>query len=130
MKIYKTISYATLVFGLIGIIYGFSEYMYALKSVQYLLGNMIKGNQQLFTDPAFQAFINISIGQATAMKVLAYIAPGFILSALAIIMILLSEVICHLRGMEQITSAITENLMEVFKEDEVIELKDEVKKEG
>lgn len=130
MKIYKTISYATLSFGMIAVIYGFSEYMYALKSVQYVLGNMIKGNQQLLTDPAFQAIINIAIGQATAMKVLAYIAPGFILSALAIIMILLSEVIYHLRGMEQITSAITENLMEVFKEDEVIELKNEVKKEG
>lgn len=123
----KAFGYTTIMFGLVGIIYGFSEYMYALESVQYLLGGMIEFNPELLNDPEFQAIINIAIGQVTAMKVLTYIVPGLILVSLGVGLIFLVNIIEKLDGYSKTGNEIIQSLTGALSgEGDIIELKNEV----
>lgn len=123
----KAFGYTTIMFGLVGIIYGFSEYMYALESVQHLLGGMIQLNPELLNDPAFQAIINIAIGQATAMKVLTYIVPGLILISLGVGLIFLADIIEKLDGYSKAGNEIIQGLTGALSsENDIVELINEV----
>jgi hypothetical protein len=110
----RVIGYGLIALGIMAVIYGFSEYMYALKSVQVVLGKIIKMKPQLFNDPVYQAIINISIGQATAMKVLTYIVPGFIISGIGFILIFLDDVIKRLDGFAEAGTAVLKSLDDAF----------------
>ena len=121
----KLIGYGLITLGLMGVLYGFSEYIYALKSSQMILGKIIDMKPQLFNDPTYQAIINISIGQATAMKVLTYIVPGFIISALGFVLLYINQIIEHFEGIESVVGEVVKGLT-----DEPIVLTDEVKNDA
>jgi hypothetical protein len=114
----KVIGYGIITLGLVSVGYGFSEYMYALKSVQMILGKIIEIKPALYGDPMYQSIINIAIGQATAMKVLTYIVPGFIISSVGFISLFLDEVIQRLDSYADTGAKILDEAAKIFKADD------------
>jgi hypothetical protein len=123
----RAIGYGLIIFGMMGILYGFSEYMYALRSTQMILGRIMEMKPQLFNDPTYQAIINLAMGQSTAMKVLAYIVPGFIVAALGFMITYMDDIIKRLDGYAEAGAKVLDELNNVFNsQDEIIELTDEM----
>lgn len=107
----RVIGYGLIALGMMGVMYGFSEYMYAIKSSQMILGKIIEMKPSLFNDPTYQAIINLAISQSTTMAVSTYIAPGFILSALGFVLLYINKVIEHFEGLESVVGAVVEGFL-------------------
>lgn len=118
----KVIGYGLIALGMMGVLYGFSEFMYTLKSTQMILGKIIEMKPALFNDPVYQAIINVSIGQSTAMKVLTYIVPGFIMTGIGFLLLFINQIIEHFEGIEKVVGEIVKGLVS----DEPIVLTEEV----
>ena len=132
-KMIRSIIVNTLmIFGFIGILYGFSEFMVTLKATQMLLGKAITMKPELLNSHNFHALIQLSIGQSTAMKVIAYIAPGFIILGISFILLFLSRILNHLETYQAMIDTVIKEFTDPSdQEDEVIyDLTDEVKVKG
>lgn len=93
ITIEKLCGWATITLGLFAILYGASEFMHTIRVSQNILNEIIKVKPELFNNPSMYAFIKIAMDQALSMKVIAFIAPGFILSALGLCIVYLAKIL-------------------------------------
>jgi hypothetical protein len=128
----KVMAYSTIALGLFLTLYGVSEFIYTLKTIEGIFSS-ISQNPNLLNNPAVAAILNMAISQATDFKVLTYIIPGFILTSIGFGLTFLSDIIERLDSYSKAGDKIIEGVVDLMTgEDNIIELTNEVqnKKEG
>jgi hypothetical protein len=129
----KVMAYSTIALGLFLALYGVSEFIYIINNAQNLFNTVLRSNPDLLNAPAVKVAFGIAISQATDLKVLTYIIPGFILTAIGFGLAFLSDIIERLDSYTETGGQIMKGVVGLMSgEDDNVELTNEVqhKKEG